>query len=299
MTKRDDSLIMVEGPDRVNYATGVLLNADDFVAEQNYHRGRLARALAYVSGSGTAAGLEVRHDVEVPASPGIEGNSERIMIDAGLAIDRLGRLIEVPQHLCLRIDLWYQQQNDDALRRSWFDADTDADADADADAVAVGSFSAVVVDVFIRFIACERGKTPAFSSGPFDTIDAVTAARLRDGYQTELVLREEAIPPIPQSPWPDFSTIDAADRPEELRRAIFDAWQESTSHSTLDGLAPLAEHAAGQDTSSVFLARLLIPADAAVGDGRPQRRDEAIVVDNDIRPFVVSNNALARLLEIF
>ena len=43
MAKRDDSLAEVEGPDRVNYATGVLLNAEDFQAEQDYHRGRLAR----------------------------------------------------------------------------------------------------------------------------------------------------------------------------------------------------------------------------------------------------------------
>ena len=53
MAKQVDSLVEVEGPDRVHYKTGVLLNADDFIAEQNYHRGRLARALACVNGSGT------------------------------------------------------------------------------------------------------------------------------------------------------------------------------------------------------------------------------------------------------
>ena len=46
-------------PDRVSYDEGVLLDALDFRAEQSYHRGRLARVLAYLFGTGTAAGLEV------------------------------------------------------------------------------------------------------------------------------------------------------------------------------------------------------------------------------------------------
>src|SRR5207244_10116355 len=46
-------------PDRVFYAFGRMLSVQDFDDEQTYHRGRLARAMAYLEGSGTVAGLKV------------------------------------------------------------------------------------------------------------------------------------------------------------------------------------------------------------------------------------------------
>lgn len=289
MAKRNDSLVEVEGPDRVHYATGVLLNAEDFQAEQDYHRGRLARALRYTNGWGTLAGLEVEYQPEVPASGDDDGREERIVITPGLAIDRLGRLIEVGNSLCLRPGIWYRQQGADALRNSWHDADESWS----------GAPSGVTADIFIRFAACERGKTPAFASGPFDTIDAVTAARLRDGYETELVLRTEANPPEPENPWPGITGGTRAERTAQMRARIFDAWKETSRDDSLDGPDPLAEHVAGQDTTSLLLARLVIPADAAVGDTAPSRRDgEAVAINNTLRPFVISSNALALILDV-
>lgn len=290
MAKQADSLMRMEGPDRVHYETGVLLNAEDFIAEQNYHRGRLARALNYVNGSGTLAGLKVRYEAKVEAGPSTTAREEKILIDAGVAIDRIGRLIEVPSSLCLRIDHWYHQQKALDLRQSW----------NAADALWTGSVAGVVIDIFIRFISCERGKTPTFAQGPFDSIDAVTAARVRDSYQTELVLRKEANPAEPVNPWPDLSAATDAERPALMREAIFDAWEPTTlSLGGADMLDPLPEHAAGQDTTSLLLARLIIPADEAVGDSAPQRRDgEDIQIRNDIRPFVMTSNALARMMGV-
>jgi hypothetical protein len=74
-------------PERVNYATGVLLDAADFRDEQTYHRGRLARALRYLVGFGTIAGLRV-----VP--PAATDAELELRVEPGLAIDRYGRLIE-------------------------------------------------------------------------------------------------------------------------------------------------------------------------------------------------------------
>ena len=48
----DDPLYSLPDAARPNYATGMLLGADDFAAEQIYHRNRLARALAFASGAG-------------------------------------------------------------------------------------------------------------------------------------------------------------------------------------------------------------------------------------------------------
>lgn len=288
MGKQNDSLISVDGPDRVHYETGVLLNAEDFIAEQNYHRGRLARALRYANGSGTLAGLKVVYEAEVPASDENQAKAERVLIKPGLAIDRLGRLIEVSHTLCLRINNWYLQQNNLDLQQSWKPANA-----------AMGFPAGVIVDVFIRFAACERGKTPAFRSGPFDSIDSVTAARLRDGFETQLVLRKEGEPKVPQNPWPDFETFTQAERAAALRKEIFSAWQETTLDADLTGLVPLDEHATGQDTTSLFLARMIIPADEAIANARPERRhDEVIVIRNDLRAFVITANALARMLGI-
>lgn len=288
MGKQDDSLTKVDGPDRVHYETGVLLNAEDFLAEQNYHRGRLARALAYINGSGTLAGLKIEYKEAVEADEELDraAQAERILIHAGIAIDRPGRLIEVPRAICMRIGEWYEQQKNNDLREAWHATDE----------MWSGSAAGVVVDVFIRFVSCERGKTPVFSLGPFDSIDAVTAARLRDGYEAELVLRKETNPGEPVSPWPDFSSTPETERPEMLRNAIFSAWRGSTDANDLQGLNPLAEHASGQDTTSLFLARLIIPADESISSGSPNRREgEAVQVRNDLRSFIITANALAAM----
>ena len=284
MSKQADSLPLPEGPDRVHYASGVLLGAEDFQAEQDYHRSRLARALAYVMGQGTLAGLEVVHEPERPADETQPARSERLLVQPGLAIDRLGRLIEVARPRCLDLAVWYQARSPQLLRQAWHDSGH----------LWSGSAAGVAVDLFVRFVVCERGKTPAFATEAFDSFDSVTAARLRDGFELELILRQETDPPLPAPKWPDFGG-DAA----SLRQAIFAAWQEGSAYSGLQGLDPLPEHVPGQDTSALFLARLLLPADQAPAGQRPERRiAEGVAVKNELRPFVVTANALARWLGI-
>jgi hypothetical protein len=284
MAKDKDSLPLAEGPDRVNYATGVLLGAEDFQAEQDYHRSRLARALAYAMGYGTLAGLEVTHEPAQPADASHLAKSERVLVAPGLAIDRLGRMIEVVKPHCLKLDEWYQAQSPQLLRQAWHDSGN----------LWTDSPAGVAADLFVRFVVCERGKTPAFASEAFDSFDSVTAARLRDGFEVELILRQETHPPVPQPQWPDFGSDVVT-----LRDAIFDAWREGSAYSSLQGIDPQPEHVAGQDTSALFLARVLLPADQAPAGQRPERRlSEAVEVRNELRPFVVTANALARWLNI-
>ncbi len=284
MAKAEDSIPLPEGPDRVNYATGLLLGAEDFRAEQDYHRSRLARALAYAMGHGTLAGLEAIHEPEQSADETSPVRAERLLVAPGVAIDRLGRLIEVVKPRCLRLGEWYEAQSPQVLRQAWHEADN----------LWSGAPSGVAVDLFVRFVVCERGKTPAFACSAFDTFDSVTAARLRDGFELELILRQETNPPVPQPQWPDLGGNAA-----NLREAIYDAWREGSAFSSLQGLDPLPEHVPGQDTSSLFLARVLLPADQAPAGQRPERRTtETVEVRNDLRPFVVTANALARWLNI-
>ena len=182
------------------------------------------------------------------------------------------------------MDDWYAAQSPQLLRQAWHDSGN----------LWSGSPSGVAADLFIRFVVCERGKTPSFASDAFDSFDSVTAARLRDGFEIELILRQEATPAVPQPQWRDFGN-DAA----TLRDAIFAAWREGSAFSTLQGLDPLPEHVPGQDTSSLFLARVLLPADQGPIGQRPIRRSsETVVVRNELRSFVVTANALARWLGI-
>ena len=284
MSRGVDPLLEAESPDRVHYETGVLLDATDFRAEQSYHRGRLARALRYLHGSGTVAGLRVVHrpaierekDAQFP-----EGREEELEVQPGLALDRLGRIIEVPRRACIRLNRWYESQRPD-----------DVNAALHNDARHQG----VVVDLFIRFVSCERGKTPAFATGPFDALDAVAPSRLRDYYELRLVLRKEGNPPLPLNSWPDLAAVKKAERHQALREAIFNSWPRGTDPAQPDANPndpePAVEYVEGQDKSSVFLARIVIPATRTTDEKLPARASAPVTVDNDARLFVYPPRAL-------
>jgi hypothetical protein len=286
MTTRTDPLQQVpETPDRVAYATGVLLDADAFGTEQLYHRGRLARALAYLHGYGTAAGLQVEwQNAVAPASDGTPGHEERLMVHPGLAIDRLGRMIEVPAPSCISLNPWFDTQSDSDLIQGLHGA----------------PYNGVVVDLFVRFVVCEQGLTPAFLTGPFDALNGVAPFRLRDSYQLELFIRREATPPLPQNPWPDLTQgADLPSRIANLHAAVFAAWQRDLTGGANEGLSPLPEHLLGQDPTFLFLARLIIPATTTGGGDRPTKTAGATVtVDNESRSFVYPVGALTRWLGV-
>lgn len=275
-------------PDRVHYAEGVMLDATDFTAEQTYHRSRLARTLAYLHGWGTVCGLRVVWEagVEAGADPELpDGREERLRVQPGLAIDRLGRIIEVPADACIRLDRWYDAQDPAHLATS----------------LTNGPAGSVTADVFARFTACERGKTPAFASGPFDALDAAVAARLRDSYALDLVLRIEIDPPLPDPLWNEVDPgAPLAARRRALEDAQLDGWREGSNFFDGNGhLKPQREHAAGQDSSAVFIARVALPATDGGAAIRPTRTAGAdVTVDNHSRQFVHPGGALARWVGI-
>jgi len=280
-----------EPPDRVFYATGVLLDEDDFRAEQDYHRGRLARVLSYLHGSGTAAGLRVGY--QPPDDPNsVEDMAEEITVEPGVAVDRLGRMIEVPRDACIRLNPWFNNYDADALREAYIENVEIPEHTENNVTIATHNVNGVVVDLFIRFLACARGKTPAFASGPFDALDAVQPSRLRDGYKLKLFPRKDHRTPAPEQYWP----TDAALLPD----AIFDVWKKLSARNNLNKLEPLNEHLADQDTTYVFLARIVLPTEDVAttvdANQRPvRRRGDHVEIINNIRPFVYSIAALARL----
>jgi hypothetical protein len=265
-----DPLEAMPPPERVNYATGVLLAAEDFRDEQTYHRARLARVLAALAGFGTLAGLRV-----IP--PEATDAELELRVAPGIAIDRFGRTVEIVQPYCIRVARWFADLSTAALRAAVHRAPR------------VSVPVAVVADVFLAALSCARAKTPAFATGPFDALDAVVPARLAEAAELELVPRAEGGPdpiPSPRNFWP---APDAT--PEARLAAVLDAWEVGTTTTSADGsLDPLAEHVVGQNTSAVLLARVTIPvvlaADAAPGVRPALDMTQRVSVDNSVRPFI-------------
>lgn len=265
-----DPLELMPPPERVNYATGVLLDAQDFQDEQTYHRARLAKLLSGLVGFGTLAGLRVR-------PPAANDPELELSVDPGLAIDRFGRLIEITEPYCIRLARWFDQLGTAAARA------------AIQRSPRVSVPVAIVADVFLSALICARAKTPAFATGPFDALDAVVPARLAEAARLELVPRDEGGPdpiPTPRNFWPAADATVA-----QKLQAVLDSWQTGTAATTADGsLDPLAEHVGGHDSSAVLLARVTIPvvlADGAPPAVRPTLdMTQRVSTDNSIRPFI-------------
>jgi hypothetical protein len=279
-------------PDRVFYATGVLLDAEDFRDEQTYHRGRLARALGYLYGSGTVTGLRVE------ARPASADPDETLVIHPGLAIDRIGRMIEVPTARCIRLRNWFDNQaaeHADDLTQAFKTGAQQLISSAASDGVP--ALSGFVADVFVRFRDCERGKTPAFATGPFDAVDAAQPSRIRDSAEFELRLRVDALaadqPKLPRNDWPDLAAMaDISERRRALQDKLLDSWREGTDARDRSSITPDVEHLTVQDHTAVFIARVILPASSGLP---PTRTDGAVIVDNYSRKFVYPAPAAARL----
>ena len=273
-----DPLEARPAPERVNYATGMLLQADDFAAEQTYHRGRLAQLSRYLLGHRTIAGLRV-------VAPGEDDALLELKVEPGLAIDRHGRLIEIPAAQCIRLGPWFLAQDDRYLRAATHDSPR------------TPLPQAVVADIFLSAERCGRGKTPSFASGPFDALDALVPARIGETGHLELVLRMEGNPdpdggpgvpgdiPAPQNFWPGPAADAAA-----MREAVLGSWNVGFSSSADESLDGLQEHVPGNDASAVLLGRVMIPVTldrAGPADAGPTLAvsgSDAVAVDQSIRP---------------
>jgi hypothetical protein len=297
-------------PERVHYHTGVLLDRDDFRSEQTYHRGRLARLARYLHGVGTVAGLEVRYEPAAAPTPADAGHEERLVITPGLAVDRLGRQIELWERACIRLDAWLAWHCGQAGRRARLNGSIwPSDAAVPA---------AVVADVFLAFRPCAHGRTPAFATGAYDALDATVPARVRDAWLIELVPRDERSaadpalrPPLPAPVLPDPAAFaDDAARLAALRKhKLQHAWSEPQLRRTDgDGLVLEPEHVRGLHRGDeLFLARVVIPVQRAEGDDPDPsapggatailttRTVAAPVIDNDSRRLCFATAELAWL----
>jgi hypothetical protein len=265
MADTTDPIVADFKPQRVAYAIGRMLGAEDFQAEQNYHRNRLARVTRLL-GTGTVYGLNVTYKADANAD-----NSE-IRVDPGLAIDRAGRLIEVLGAVCIRLKRFMDGQSDSDLIQSV-------------------KQTGVIADVFVRFVQCDRGKTPAFADNDYDATDAFTANRTLDGFRMELVLRKDAAH-LPVDPWEKVIPQGS------VTPATLDAVKKLLLSGKGVGMGDPQEYPEGyDDPTAVFLARVAVPR-VGTGTGRPALDYSKVSVDEMSRLFVYPPSLLARVLPL-
>lgn len=193
----DDLTTAIGVPERVHYAAGVLLDAEDFGAEQRYFRGRLARALCALYGFGTVAGLKVALVADAE-----QRQKAHLEVAPGLALDRYGRLIELRRSQCITAADWLAQKASQAEEKR----------QAVLDDVTGGALSLAVQ---IRFAACNHGVTPAFAAGPFNATDYVVPSRVADAFELVLVPRRTAAPAATGAPFREFADLLAAPAGDE------------------------------------------------------------------------------------
>ena len=275
-----DDLNPPPAPSRVSYSTGRMLGVEDFQAEQDYHRGRLARALMQLSGTGTISGMLVQTD----------GNANvgqlEIQVTAGVAIDRVGRIVEVPRMVCIVLNDWLTQYTQAwQAQLAGQSPGTTAIADPNT-AIHNGNLT---IDVFATFVSCTQGVTPCFASADdYDATDAFSANRLLDSFAMQLVLRTDANPKTPLDPWAGLG----ANQPP-----LATIQQSILSGALAPQGAPVEYPPAFTDLTGVFLARILVPATQGASGQPPAWNLTGFGngnIDNSKRLFVIPSSILAR-----
>jgi hypothetical protein len=266
MASNPDPLLNITGGAlRVFYSSGRMLNTEDFETDQLYHRSRLAHALSYVTGCGTLSGLNV---TEQTSSAGVK----ELQISPGVAIDRAGRMIDVQATLCIRLQSWLDAQNTSDLSNGFKTAN-----------------SAIIADIFLGFQQNQQGRTPSFAAGDYDATDAYDSDRWLDTFSAQLVLRFEATPPLPADPWAAAFSGSSFDL-NAVNTAIL-AGQSGA-------VAVPVEYPQGADETSIFLARVSVPATRANPGDRPAYDlSKPVIIDNSSRLFVYPTSLLTRILK--
>ena len=217
-------------------------------------------------------------------------SQSEIEVTSGLAIDRVGRMIEVPATVCIRMQPWLDNQAASDLNR------------------AILNGANIIVDVFVTFAACTQGVTPSFATqDDYDATDAFNANRLLDSFAMQLVLRTDAsaVPtgkslPVPADPWLPAGTVPTggiAAAMLAIQGSILAASSGPASQLpfTSGGTVP-AEIPGGIDPSSVFLARITIPATPGTAGNPPVYDLSGIVIDNFSRLFLYPLSLVSRSL---
>lgn len=263
---------------RVAYNNGILLDASDFQQEQLYHRSRLAAALAVLHGSGTIAGLKVELIPAKDATATEPAIPEQIIVKPGIALDRIGRLVEIKTKQSIRLDRWFnfQKAQPGAILKPFRD---------------LGPNRYFIADILLRYRAFPQGLRPGFPEPAADASDAIVASRANDSFELLLTARdcdpEIELPSLPKSRF-DAQPADKA----ALLDAIYQAYDQSN---------PAIDQDSGQganDVTAVFLTRLRIRLADAPSITLNRHASAEVVIDHLDRPIVTTTDLLRQLLPV-
>ncbi len=175
----------------LRYHYGQLLGAEDLTAEQRAFVLRHRLHLALLHGCGTVWGLKVDNQEEDPG---------RLYVEAGLAVDVVGREIFVNEKQCLDIaglhatEFWTTLQtlpNEDDTATGDIDGDETATGagpvlDADTGSLAEGPDKRRAY-VVLCYEACLSQRVPAITPPCGDADDAFAFGRINDRFRIDLV----------------------------------------------------------------------------------------------------------------
>jgi hypothetical protein len=239
---------------RPTYFDGMLLEAEDFINEQEYHRKRLANALLRLYGFGTVAGLRV----------GWQQDTKELFVTPGVAVDPRGQVLELAKKHCLNAEKWC--------------------GFAVAGNPHIGTLGTpdrfVMADVYVRYCARQSGLRPAFPDAAADALDAVVPFRMTDDVKITL----HAVPSPNNTSGPDFTStgVVPTTRQELVEQVmashIGEVWKDVRAKIG-EGMNP------DEFANAVFLARVRIPV-----TGSPLKFDATrdVTVTNDNRPLLPS-----------
>jgi hypothetical protein len=177
---------------RVAYEAGMLLGLEATREEQDYHRRRLTRALYWLHGAGTVAGLRVSIDPETdPDGDPDRDRRVRILVGPGVAIDGLGRELLVHETHCLDLGDWLDAQDPLTLRDGFDDA---------ADLLRLR--------VAARYQDCPVAAQPVLARKLNLGTDPVQPSRIADSVLLELVPDPPGVPDPGLNPWPLHTPLD-------------------------------------------------------------------------------------------
>jgi hypothetical protein len=216
-----------------------------------------------------------------------ESQSE-IQVTPGLAIDRVGRLIEVPTTVCILLQPWLSGQSPMGQN----------------DSIVGGN---LYIDVFATYAPCTQGVTPCFATqDDYSATDAFSANRVLDSFAMQLVLRTDASNyaaasdiPVPIDPWAPMGapppSISGALQSIQNNLLNANSGPAAFLPFTAGGTVP-REIPSGVDTSSILLARISIPATPGADGAPPAVNLSGISINNGVRLFIYPPSLVARSL---
>lgn len=271
---------------RVRYEAGMMLGLEATREEQDYHRRRLTRHQYWLHGYGTLAGMAVRL---VPESSG--GTQRlRLMVGPGVGIDGLGRELLVHETYCIDLKDWLDAQGETALHEGYDEAG-----------------HKLWLSVSVRYKDCAVAAQPVLARKLNLSTDPVQPSRTADSVQLELsALAPPAAGTDAFRPWGARDAVPD-DLPAELTEAegdfIDDAPNEAAAaqrrlHARLlYGLSAVGTSTQAlieelEANAQVLLAHIRIDAPTLA---TPDLTPENILVNNMVRPFLVTASQLAYL----